>query len=118
MSVFIPKPDGTIECDKKCGFKTKDVFEWIDHANIEYSWGIRLDRRFTFDMFDFLYILNELLISGQYDEAKKHTQTAAILLINASNENLDKYVEESLVRQEMPILMAEVNEFLQKEADE
>lgn len=118
MTPFLPKKDGTIECLKKCGFKTKDVFEWVEHANIEFAWSIRLDKRFSFDMFDFLYIMNELLKSGQYDEAYKHTQNAAILLINASNDELTSFVEEQIIRQEMPTLMEEVNDVLRREANE
>jgi hypothetical protein len=115
--IFMPKSDGSIPCAKQCGFVTKDVFKWIEHSNLEYSWAIRLDKRFSFDMYDFLFILNDLLQHNETDEAIKHVQQAAVLLINAANDEMAAFVEESVVRQEMPHMMSEITDILKKETE-
>ena len=116
--IFMPKSDGTIPCAKQCGFETKDVFKWIEHSNLEYSWSIRLDKRFSFDMYEFLYILNDLLQHDETDEAIKHVQQATVLLINAANDEIKGFIEESIVRQEMPSMMSEITDILKKEGNE
>lgn len=116
--IFMPMSDGTIPCAKQCGFITKDVFKWIEHSNLEYSWSVRLDKRYSFDMYDFLYILNDLLQHNEIDEGIKHVQQATVLFINAANDEMKGFIEESVVRQEMPNMMSEITDILKKENNE
>lgn len=114
MKAFLPKPDGYIECPQECNFKTKDIFELLDHMNVEYSWAVRVDKKYSFDMFDFLALLNDHIIHREYEDIQRHIQSAAILFINASNGTAGKFFEEMIVQEQLPEMFKEVDKMLEE----
>lgn len=114
MRAFIPKPDGYIECPQECSFKTKDIFELLEHMNVEYSWAVKIDKKYSFDMFEFLAMLNDHILHNEYEDVRRHIQSAAILFINASNGTASKFFEETIVREQLPEMFKEIDKILEE----
>ena len=103
--MLIPE-DGHFKClEGKCDFSTCDLFEFMEHCGVEYEWGVRLNKRYTFDLYQFLSILNDLTNIGDLDAMYDHVQSATLLLINASGDELEDFIEESVVQSEMSEVM-------------
>jgi hypothetical protein len=114
MKAFLPRPDGYIECPQDCTFKTKDIFELLDHMNVEYAWAVKIDKKYSFDMFEFLAMLNDHIVHGEYEEVGRHIQSAATLFINASNGTVGKFFEETIVQEQLPRMYKELDKILEE----
>ena len=107
--------DGHFKCSEtKCEFTTCDLYEFMEHCGIEYEWGVRLNKRYTFDLFHFLSILNDLTNIGDLDAMYDHIQSATLLLINASGDELEDFIEESVVQSEMSEVMDGIERLLKE----
>jgi hypothetical protein len=95
--MLIQNNKGQFVCEGD-NFKTTDVFEYLDHAGVEFTWGVKLSDKTSLDMFTFLSMMNDAILIGELDEAYDMIQSAALLLINASSKEADDYVEEAVVR--------------------
>lgn len=105
--------DGHFECaEEGCGFRTCDLFAFMHHCGVEYKWAVRLSKRYSFDLFEFLQILNDIIEVGDLDEAYDHIQSATLLMVNASGDDLHEFIEEAVVRSEMDNVMAGVEGLL------
>ena len=93
--------DGHFSCKDDCDFTTCNVFEFLDHCGVEFGWDVRLNERYSFDLFTFLQILNVLVDKGDLDAIFDHVQSATTLMINASDDDLEDYIEEAVVASEM-----------------
>ena len=78
------------------------------------KWAVRLDKRYSFDLFEFLQILNDIIDVGDLDEAYDHIQSATLLMVNASGDDLHEFIEEAVVRSEMDNVMAGVEGLLKE----
>jgi hypothetical protein len=94
--VLFPEENGTFIC-KKDDFATDNLFEYMEHFGIEYDWMVRLNHRFTLNLFSFLSEMAKLIDEGQINEAWDHLQSVTLLLINASGEDFDEFIEEAQV---------------------
>ena len=77
MKAFLPRPDGYIECPQDCTFKTKDIFELLEHMNVEYAWAndpMCSDRvrKWILDPHNKEVIDNTLKLQGQLRNLGKH----------------------------------------------
>jgi len=107
--------DGHFECsESNCDFVTCDLYEFMEHCGVEYEWGVRLNKRYTFDLFQFLEILNELTNMGDLDAMYDHIQSATLLMINASGDELEDFIEESVVQSEMSEVMDGIERLLKE----
>ena len=107
--------DGHFECaEDDCDFRTCDLFEFMYHCVVEFKWAVRLDKRYSFDLFEFLQILNDIIDVGDLDEAYDHIQSATLLMVNASGDDLHEFIEEAVVRSEMDNVMAGVEGLLKE----
>jgi hypothetical protein len=98
--------DGQFECaEADCDFATSDLYDFMSHCGVEYSWNVRLNKRYSFDLYMFLDVLNELANVGELDGIYDHIQSATLLLINASGDELEDFIEESIVQSEMSEVM-------------
>jgi hypothetical protein len=93
--------DGHFSCQDDCDFTTCNVFEFLDHCGVEFGWEVKLNKRYSFDLFTFLKILNELVDQGDLDGIFDHVQSATTLMVNASDDELEDYIEEAVVASEM-----------------
>jgi hypothetical protein len=86
----------------------------MEHCGVEYEWGIRLSKRYSFDMFKFLSILNDITNRGDLDAMYDHIQSATLLMINASGEELGDFIEETVVQSEMSDVMDGIERLLKE----
>jgi hypothetical protein len=104
--------DGHFSCKDDCDFTTCDVFEFLDHCGVEFGWSVHLNERYSFDLFTFLQILNELTNKGDLDGIYDHVQSATTLMVNASDDDLEDYIEEAVVASEMKDIINGVERLL------
>jgi len=93
--------DGHFSCEDNCDFTTCNVFEFLDHCGVEFGWEVKLSKRYSFDLFTFLQILSQLVDEGDLDGIFDHVQSATTLMVNASDDDLEEYIEEAVVASEM-----------------
>jgi hypothetical protein len=93
--------DGHFSCEDNCDFTTCNVFEFLDHCGVEFGWEVKLSKRYSFDLFTFLQILSQLVDEGDLDGIFDHVQSATTLMINASDDDLEEYIEEAVVASEL-----------------
>jgi hypothetical protein len=94
--------DGHFNCeDDNCGYTTCNVFEFLDHCGVEFGWEVKLNKRYSFDLFTFLQILSQLTDDGDLDGIFDHVQSATTLMVNASDNDLEDYIEEAVVASEL-----------------
>lgn len=96
---LIPDHDGRYECD--CGDQFRDIFDFLGHNDVQYEWGVRLTRNYTFDVFQFLSTLNNLIMENKYQDAYECVQSTALVFMNAGEGLLADFMEEVLVHTEM-----------------
>lgn len=104
--------DGHFSCKDDCDFTTCDVFEFLDHCGVEFGWSVHLNERYSFDLFTFLQILNNLVNKGDLDGLYDHVQSATTLMVNASDDELEDYIEEAVVASEMADIINGVERLL------
>jgi hypothetical protein len=93
--------DGHFSCQDDCDFTTCNVFEFLEHCGVEFGWEVKLSKRYSFDLFTFLQILSQLVDEGDLDGIFDHVQSATTLMINASDDDLEEYIEEAVVASEL-----------------
>lgn len=107
--------DGHFSCSEStCDFSTCDLFEFLEHCGVEYEWGVRLNKRYSFDLFMFLSVLNDITNRGDLDAMYDHIQSAVLLMINASGDELSDFVEETVVQSEMSDVMDGIERLLKE----
>lgn len=107
--------DGHFECSESdCKFVTCDLFEFMEHCGVEYAWAVKLDKRYSFDLFEFLSILNNLVNIGDLDAIYDHVQSATLLMINASGDELQDFIEETVVQTEMEEVLNGIERLLKE----
>ena len=93
--------NGHFSCQDNCDFTTCNVFEFLDHCGVEFGWEVKLNKRYSFDLFTFLQILSQLVDEGDLDGIFDHVQSATTLMVNASDDDLEEYIEEAVVASEL-----------------
>ena len=82
MSVLIPSENG-FSCED-CDFKTEDIFMFLEHCDICFSWNLRLSNRYSIDLYSILEEVNEMLTRGEVDAATDIIQSVTLALVNSS----------------------------------
>lgn len=116
--MLVPNKDGIFKCGDDCGFSTSDIFELLQHCNIDFEWGVRLNKRFSFDLFTFLSLINDLTNRGDLDELWDAVQSATLMMVNVSDGDLEEFVEEIVVSGEMDDMMTDIEKLLKKDGNE
>ena len=93
--------DGHFSCEDDCDFTTCNVFDFLQHCGVEFGWEVKLSERYSFDLFTFLQILSQLVDEGDLDGIFDHVQSATTLMVNASDDDLEDYIEEAVVASEL-----------------
>jgi hypothetical protein len=107
--------DGQFECsESNCDFATCDLFDFMEHCGVEYSWNVRLNKQYSFDLYMFLDVLNEMVNLGDLDAVYDYVQSATLLLINASGDELSDFIEETVVQSEMSEVMDGIERLLRE----
>lgn len=89
---------GMFECND-CDYRSLDIFEFLEHCGLNYSWMVQLDKNYSFNLFAFLKEINHLFVyHADEDEALDLIQNTALLMVNATDGNLNKFLEEVTVK--------------------
>jgi hypothetical protein len=94
--MLMPEDDGTFIC-KRDDFKTDNLFEYMDHFGVEYDWMVKLNSRYNFNLYTFLQELTNFIEKEDWSEVWGLTQSVTLMLVNASGEDFDEFVEEAEV---------------------
>jgi hypothetical protein len=112
--MLMPDNEGTFYCDQlKCTYDTDNLFELLEHQGVEYTWGIRLSSKHSFDFFQFLKAIDESLTDAE--EIYTIVQSALMLFINASRDEIDDFVMESAILTESEGLIENIEKMLENE---
>jgi hypothetical protein len=99
--MLFPDKDGFVFCETHdCDFKSTDLFEFLDHVGVGFTWDVRVTPKYSFDLFRFFETLSDMVNHGDLDEAYQVIQDTAFLFVNASSDELDDFIEESIVAEE------------------
>lgn len=110
----MPK-EGHFVCEQSdCNYITCDIFDFLDHCGVEYGWGVRLNKRYSFDLFEFLSILNDMADAGDVEGIYDHVQNATLMMVNASGDDLDEFIQEAVVQSEMSSIMEGIEGLLKE----
>ena len=108
----MPDAEGFFHCENDdCDFRTDNLLELLDHEGVEYTWGIRLSVKHSFDMFQFLSSLYENM--GDTEELHTVIQSALMLFINASRDEIDDFIMESAILNESESLIKNIEKMLE-----
>ena len=107
--------DGHFNCSEPdCLFTTCNLFEFLQHCGVEYTWSIRLNKRFTFNFYEFLSILTDLIDEKDLEAINDHVQSATLMMVNASGDDFDQFIEEAVVQTEMEGILKDVEGILKE----
>jgi len=99
--MLFPDKNGMVHCETKdCDFSTADLFDFLDHVGVEFTWDVRVTPKHSFDLFKFLQVLSDIIDHGEIEEAYQVIQDTGFLFVNASSDELEDYIEESIVAEE------------------
>jgi len=114
--MLMPDEDGVFKCED-CDYKSPDVFDLLAHCETDFFWSVKLSRRYSFDLFQFLQAVDELADDGDIDHIKDLTQAVALAFINSSegNDTFNKFINENIVRSNIDSVIKELEEMLKDE---
>ena len=99
--MLFPDKDGLLSCETTaCDYTTTDLFDFLDHAGVEFTWDVRITPKHSFDLFQFLQVVSDAANHGDLEDVYQLVQDTAFLFVNASSDELDDFIEESIVAEE------------------
>ena len=112
---IMPNDEGlyVCECDQEFG----NIFEFLEHNGVEYEWGVRITKSWSFDMFEFMASIDQYLQFGDTQSIHECVQSAALTMLNASEGKFMEFMEEATVAGEMEDIYAGVERLLRKEEE-
>ena len=113
--MLFPDKDGLVYCETlDCDYKTTDLFDFLDHCGVEFSWDVKVTPKYSFDLFQFLSVVSEVVNHGDLQEAYEIIQGASFLFVNASSDELDDFIEESIVADEADMGIRNIERMLRE----
>ena len=99
--MLFPNEDGLVSCETTdCDYQSTDLFDFLDHVGVEFTWDVKVTPKHSFDLFKFLQVLSDTINHGELEEAYQLVQDTGFLFVNASSNELDDFIEESIVAEE------------------
>ena len=114
MTVLIPSEKG-YKC-RDCDFISEDIFTFLEHCEISFTWGLRLSNRYSINLFDVLEELNSCLQLGESKIALELIQSLTLALTNASEgeQSFHKFVHESMTAEMAMEMVEDIEEMLKR----
>ncbi len=114
MTVLIPSNKG-FEC-KDCDFITDDIFLFLEHCDVSFTWGVRLSNRYTIDLFAVLQEISHQLEHEYIDNAMDLIQSITLALVNSSEgeQSFHKFVTEAITVEKVSDMLIGIEEMLRK----
>ena len=118
MSVLIPSDEG-FNCED-CEFKTEDIFLFLEHCDICFSWNLRLSNRYSIDLFSILEEINTTLVQGQVDAAMDIVQSVTLALVNSSEgeKTFHKFLNEAMTVESTVDMLQGIEEMLKRDGND
>ena len=118
MSVLIPSENG-FSCED-CDFKTEDIFMFLEHCDICFSWNLRLSNRYSIDLYLILEEVNEMLTRGEVDAATDIIQSVTLALVNSSEgeKTFHKFLSEAMTVESTVDMMQGIEEMLKQDGND
>jgi len=118
MSVLIPSDEG-FNCED-CEFKTEDIFLFLEHCDICFSWNLRLSNRYSIDLFSILEEINANLVQGQVDAAMDIVQSVTLALVNSSEgeKTFHKFLNEAMTVESTVDMLQGIEEMLKRDGND
>jgi hypothetical protein len=115
MTVLIPHEKG-YEC-ADCDFVSDDIFLFLEHCDISFSWAVRLSNRYTLDLYAILEEINAQIQAGHIDCALDMVQSVTLSLVNASEgeQSFHKFITEAMTMEAAHEMMEGIEEMLHKD---
>lgn len=112
---IIPDQYGFYHC--KCDSKFTDLFEFLEHNDVRYEWGVRISNKWTFDLFEFITGINNCLRVHDLDGIYESLQSAGLTLLNSSEGKFEEFMEEAVVAGEMEDIYDGVERLLREDKE-
>jgi hypothetical protein len=118
MSVLIPSENG-FSCED-CDFKTEDIFMFLEHCDICFSWNLRLSNRYSIDLYSILEEVNEMLTRGEVDAATDIIQSVTLALVNSSEgeKTFHKFLSEAMTVESTVDMIHGIEEMLKQDGND
>jgi len=118
MSVLIPSENG-FSCED-CDFKTEDIFMFLEHCDICFSWNLRLSNRYSIDLYSILEEVNEMLTRGEVDAATDIIQSVTLALVNSSEgeKTFHKFLSEAMTVESTVDMIHGIEEMLKRDGND
>jgi hypothetical protein len=114
MTVLIPSEEG-FKCGN-CDFKTDDIFMFLEHCDVSFSWGLRLSNRYSIDLFPLLEQISKQIQHGHLECADALVQSLVLSLVNASEgeQSFHKFINEAKTMEMTKETIDSIEEMLKK----
>ena len=113
--MLFPDKDGLVSCETTdCDYQTTDLFDFLDHVGVEFTWDVRVTPKHSFDLFKFLQVISDAVNHGDLEDAYQIVQDTAFLFVNASSDELDDFIEESIVADEADMGIRNIERMLRE----
>jgi len=118
MSLLIPSEQG-FSCED-CDFKTEDIFLFLEHCDICFSWNLRLSNRYSIDLYSILEHINEVLSQGQIVPAMEIVQSVTLALVNSSEgeKTFHKFLNEAMTVESTVDMLQGIEEMLKQDGND
>ena len=118
MSVLIPSEEG-FSCED-CDFKTEDIFMFLEHCDICFSWNLRLSNRYSIDLYSILEEVNEMLMQLNIDAATDIIQSVTLALVNSSEgeKTFHKFLSEAMTVESTVNMIQGIEEMLKQDGND
>jgi hypothetical protein len=118
MSLLIPSEQG-FSCED-CDFKTEDIFLFLEHCDICFSWNLRLSNRYSIDLYSILEHINEVLSQGQIAPAMEIVQSVTLALVNSSEgeKTFHKFLNEAMTVESTVDMLQGIEEMLKQDGND
>jgi hypothetical protein len=115
MSVLIPSDEG-FRCED-CDFKSDDIFLFLEHCDICFSWNLRLSNRYSIDLYAILEEVNAMLVQGQVAAAIEIVQSVTLALVNSSEgeKTFHKFLNEAMTVESTVDMLQGIEEMLKQD---
>jgi hypothetical protein len=117
--MLLPDKAGVFHC-RDCEYTTDNVFELFQHCDIDFTWEVYMGGRYSFDLFQFLELLDELIADDSGDTARDYIQTLSLGFANIFEGGMDlnEFFQESLVRKNVNTVIKKMEDMLKDEHEQ
>lgn len=99
--MLLPDDNGFFRCETgNCEYKTPDIYNFFDHCKINMRFPLDISPTKFFDLYRFMYALNESIRDRNNEEAYELVQSFGLMLANVYDNDFDEFVEEARVQED------------------